>query len=180
MTAPDPAVLGKRVLVASRFLTMERHVLLGDGGRWSIREVVRHPGSVVAVPWTGSHVVLIEQYRHAAGRRLAELPAGKLDVEGEPPPETARRECIEEAGLDPARLTRLFGCFTSPGFTDEFSHIYLAEGLTPVDRDPQGLEEEQSSIIRLTPAEVADGLAGGAFEDATTIIGLQALLAHLR
>ncbi len=175
-----PAPLGRRILVRSRFLTFERHVLVDPSGRWSVREVVRHPGSVVVIPWTGERVALIEQYRHAAGRRVRELPAGKLDVAGEPPEATARRECIEEAGLDPGRLTRLHGCYTSPGFTDEYSHVYLAEDLAEAARDPKGLEEEQSEVVWLTMPEVAAGLASAVFEDATTIIGLQALLARQR
>ena len=179
MAGPRLSRLGSRRIAHSRFLTLERDYLIDSSGRWVVREVVRHPGSVVVIPWNGAAVALIEQYRHPAGRALRELPAGKLDIAGESPAETARRECIEEAGLDPATLTRVHGCFTSPGFTDEYTQVFLAEHLTPVDADPQGIEEEQAAIIWLTPDEVAAGLEDGSFEDATTIVGLYALMVHL-
>jgi ADP-ribose pyrophosphatase len=171
--------LGSRLVARTGFLVLRRDYLLTPEGEWTVREVVRHPRSVVAVPWDGSSVAMVRQYRHAAGRPLLELPAGKLDVTGESPEASARRECIEEVGLDPARLTRVQGCFLSPGFTDEFSHIYLAEDLTAVPADPQGLEEQRAEVVRLAPEEVRDGLRTGAFEDATTIIGLYALLDHI-
>jgi len=171
--------LGTRRVAHARFLTFERDYLLTDDGRWTLRDVVRHPGSVVVIPWDGEAVVMVEQYRHPAGRPVRELPAGKLDVAGEPPEQTARRECIEEVGLSPASLTLVQGCFTSPGFTDEFSHIYLAEGLTSVPADPQGIEEERAVVIRLTPDDIRDGLRALAFEDSTTLVGLYALLDHL-
>jgi ADP-ribose pyrophosphatase len=180
MPVPVLRRLGHRRIARTRFLTLERHYLLDGRGRWTVRDVVRHPGAVVVIPWNGTAVALIEQYRHAAGRRLRELPAGKLDIAGEPPRDTARRECIEEAGLDPGRLTLVHSCFTSPGFTDEYCHIYLAEDLTPVVADPQGIEEEQAEIVWLTAPEAEADLAAGVFEDATTIVGLYALLAHLR
>ena len=175
----DPGRLGSRRLARTRFLTLERDYLIEASGRWAIREVVRHPGSVVIIPWDGARVALIQQYRHATGRRILELPAGKIDVAGEPPEQTARRECIEEIGLDPGTLTRVHGCFASPGFTDEYSHIYLAEDLVPVGSNPQGMEEEGSLIVWMTAAEASRALAGDGFEDSKTIVGIAALLARL-
>lgn len=179
MASPEFIRLGSRRITRARFLVFERDYLLTDDGRWTVREVVRHPGSVVVIPWDGEAAFMIEQYRHPAGRQVLELPAGKLDIAGEPPEQTARRECIEEVGLSPASLTLIQGCFTSPGFTDEYSHIYLAEGLTRVALDPQGIEEERAVVIRLTPDEIRDGLRSLAFEDSTTLVGLFALLDHL-
>ncbi len=179
MDGVGPVGIGHRRVARVRFLTLERHYLVGPTGRWMVRVLVRHPGSVVVIPWNGDAVALIEQYRLAAGHRVRELPAGKLDVPGETPRETARRECIEEAGLDPGKITLVQSCFTSPGFTDEYSYVYLAEDLVQVAGDPQGMEEEQADIVWMTATEVADGLRSGAFEDATTIVGLYALLAGL-
>jgi len=171
--------LGSRRVTHARFLTFERDYLLTDDGRWTMRDVVRHPGSVVVIPWDGEAVIMVEQYRHAAGRPVRELPAGKLDIAGEPPEQTARRECIEEIGFSPGSLTLIQGCFTSPGFTDEFSRIYLAEELTSVPAEPQGIEEERAVVARLTLDDVRIGLRALAFEDATTLVGLYALLDHL-
>ncbi|MCB2223042.1 MAG: NUDIX hydrolase [Actinobacteria bacterium] len=176
----DPVLLGSRRLARGRAIVVARDYLLAGPGRWMVREVVRHPGSVVVVPWDGEAVTLVEQYRHPAGRRVLEVPAGKLDVPGEAPEDAARRECIEEVGLDPGRLTPLHDCLASPGYTDEFSHLYLAEDLAPVAPDPQGVEEEQAATVRLTAPEVAAGLASGRFDDAKTIICLTALLERLR
>lgn len=171
--------LGSRRVARTRFLTLERdHVLSGDG-RWAVRDTVRHPGSVVVVPWDGETVAMVRQYRHAVGRPVLELPAGKLDVAGETPEAAARRECVEEVGLHPDRLIRVHGCYVSPGFTDEYSHVFLAEGLSPVGSDPRGIEEESSAVVRLSRDQVEEGLRTAAFEDATTIVGLYALLDHL-
>jgi 8-oxo-dGTP pyrophosphatase MutT (NUDIX family) len=175
----DPARLGTRRIARTRYLTLERDYLIETSGRWAVREIVRHPGSVVVIPWDGSRVALIEQYRHATGRRILELPAGKLDVAGEPPDQTARRECVEEVGLDPGSLTLVHGCFASPGFTDEYSLIYLAEDLAPAEANPQGMEEEGSRIVWMTAAEAANALGGDGFEDSKTIVGIAALLARL-
>ena len=179
MAGPGLRRLGSRRVARTRFLALERDYLVDTTGLWTVRDVVRHPGSVVVIPWNGKAVALIEQYRHAAGRSVRELPAGKLDVAGEVPEETARRESIEEVGLKPGKLTRVHGCFTSPGFTDEYTHVFLAEDLDRVGSDPQGIEEEQADIVWMTPAEVDAGLHTDVFEDATTILGLYALLAHL-
>ena len=178
MTGPER--LGSRRISRTQFLTVERDYLVEAPHRWSVREVVRHPGSVVVAPWDGERVVLIRQYRHAAGRPLLELPAGKVDVSGESPEETARRECVEEVGLDPGRLLFLHGCFLSPGFTDEYCRIYLATDLTPEAPRPHGFEEESATVTRLAPGEVKRRLDDAGFENAATIIGLYALLDHLR
>lgn len=171
--------LGTRRVARSSFLVLERdHVLAGDG-RWIVRATVRHRGSVVVIPWDGDAVFMVRQYRHAAGRPILELPAGKLDVAGEPPEDAARRECIEEVGMEPGALRRVHGCYLSPGFTDEYSHVFLADRLRPVSAAPQGVEEEAADIVRLTRDEVAEGLRRSRFEDAKTIVGLYALLDHL-
>jgi len=91
------------------------------------REIVRHPGavSVVALHDDGT-VVLERQFRAALGRELLEIPAGKLDVEGEDPAAAAARELAEEVGLAATTWTRLGSFYNSPGFTDEHSITYLA------------------------------------------------------
>ena len=171
--------LGGRRLTRTRYLTLERDYLVDLSGQVIRRESIRHPGSVVVIPWDGESVVMLDQYRHPLGRVVRELPAGKLDVAGEPPETTARRECVEEVGLEPARLTRLLGIHTSPGYTDEYTHLYLAEGLAPVAADPQGFEEHHAQIVRLSLDEVRSGLKAGAFDDAKTVVGLYALLSRL-
>jgi ADP-ribose pyrophosphatase len=117
--------------------------------------------------------------RVVVGAPLLELPAGKLDVDGEPPEQSAIRECIEEIGLRPGRLALIHMAYVSPGFTDELSHIYLAEDLEPAPLDPQGAEEAAGEHVALTVEQVEAGLYDGSIVDATTLIGLYALLRHL-
>jgi ADP-ribose pyrophosphatase len=171
------ARVGTRRLARVRFLTLERSYHLTPDG-WTVRDIVRHPGSVVIVPWDGERVHLIRQHRPAVGKELLELPAGKLDIPGENSDASARRECIEEVGLDPGRLRLLHTCYTSPGFTDELTQIYLAEDLRRVPADPKGPEERAAEVTPLTLDDVRLALESNTINDATTLVGLQALLLH--
>jgi len=158
-------------LVSGEFLTPE--------GQPITRDIVRHPGAVSIVPVDGDHVVLVRQYRAAAGREILEIPAGKLDIDGEPPEVAAVRELEEEVGLTTAHLVHLSSFYNSVGFSDEFSHVYLATELTPVPTDRQGPEEAHMTIERLPVADLATAIADGRIEDAKTVIGLLAALRHL-
>ncbi|MDX1691017.1 MAG: NUDIX hydrolase [Acidimicrobiia bacterium] len=172
-------LLGRRRIARSSFLTFEREHRWAPDGSGVRREVVRHPGSVVVVPWDGTHVHALRQYRAPVDAVVLELPAGKLDVRDEPPAQTAIRECVEEIGMRPERVRLLQQCWISPGFTDEYTSIFLAEGLETVPSDPQGAEELHAEMVRLDPDEVEALLDEGGLRDATTIIGLMALLRHL-
>jgi len=168
-------LLGRRFVARGAFITLERCYHLGDGTAWTARDIVRHPGSVAVIPWDGTEVHLMRQHRAALGGPLLELPAGKRDIPGEDPAETARRECVEEVGLLPGRLTLLHQAYTSPGFTDELTWVYLAEDLTRVPAAPQGIEEEAAATVSLTLEAALGALAAGAVRDAKTILGLYAL-----
>src|SRR5437764_14817625 len=111
-----------------------------DGSSFE-RDLVHHPGAVSVVAIVGGAAVLVRQYRAALDRDLLEVPAGKRDVDGEPPEATAARELEEEVGLRPARLELLAEFFNSPGFSDEHSYVYLASGLIEVTSRPVGVEE---------------------------------------
>jgi ADP-ribose pyrophosphatase len=173
------SLLGKRFVARGRFIALERSYYLADGGRWTARDVVRHPGSAAVVLWDGSRVHLVRQHRAPVGGTLLELPAGKLDVAGEAPEETARRESVEELGLLPGRLTLLHVGYTSPGFSDELTWIYLGEDLTPVPSSPQGPEEEAAEVVSLSLEEAERALTDCELQDAKTILGLCSLLRRL-
>ena len=98
------------------------------------RHVVHHPGAVVVVPVIDDDAILVRQCRVAAGRELLEVPAGKRDVDGEPPEATANRELEEEIGYRAGRLELLCEFYNSPGFCDEYTHLFLATDLEA--RDP--------------------------------------------
>lgn len=145
-------------------------------GRESVREVVEHPGSVVIVPVTvDDAVILIRQFRHAAGRTLLELPAGLIDP-GEEILETARRELREETGYEAGTLRHLTTVFMTPGYSDERASIVLAEGCVAMDHEPD--PDEPIQIVRMPiagiPALVEPGAS--AVEDAQGLIGLLWLL----
>lgn len=143
-----------------------------DGDRFE-REVVHHPGAVVVVPVTAAgRVVMIRQYRAAVEDDLLEIPAGKRDVDGEPPEETARRELAEEVGRRAGRLELLARFYNSPGFSDEFTWLYLAQDLEEVPPDRQGFEEMAMAVVEVDLADVPGLISSGAICDAKSIIGL--------
>jgi 8-oxo-dGTP pyrophosphatase MutT (NUDIX family) len=126
------------------------------------REVVEHLGAVaiVAVDDQGQ-LVLIRQYRHPLGRRLWELPAGLIDHAGEDPLDAAKRELVEEVGLAASDWSVLVDIAASPGFTDEVIRVFLATGLSVVDREMLGEEEADLVAKRFPLAEaVRMALAG--------------------
>ncbi len=136
-------------------------------------EIIRHPGAAAVVPLKDDGtVVLIRQFRHAAGGFIYEIPAGKLHP-GEDPTACAARELEEEIGYRAGRFELLSSIFTAPGFTDEVIHIYKATGLTvgrqQLDRD------EVLEVIELPLSEAIRLIETGTIRDAKSIVGLQAV-----
>lgn len=125
------------------------------GGKVVKREVVEHFGAVgvVAIDEDGN-LPMVYQYRHAFGRRLWELPAGLLDVGGEAAHLTAARELREEAGLEAKTWQVLVDLDSTPGFSDESVRVYLATGLTQVDR-PEAHDEEADMTLQWYPIDKA-------------------------
>jgi ADP-ribose pyrophosphatase len=162
------------------FFRVENRWYRDQHGAEHLRQVVLHLGAVGVVPFDGHRVWLIRQMRVAVGRPMLEIPAGKLDVPDEDPVEAATRECVEEIGKRPGRLRPVASFYNSPGFTDEFTHIFIAEQLVDVVRDPKGAEEETAEIVALSLDAVKQMMAERRFDDAKTIVGLQALLAETR
>ena len=142
-----------------------------DGGEVT-RQWVAHPGSVAIVAHDAEHVWLVRQPREATGDPdLLELPAGKLDEEGESPLLCGKRELAEEIGKAAASWELLTTYFTSAGFTDEQCHIFLATDLS--DELGQQIEDERIDIEPHPLAELEQTIAQ--CRDAKTIIGLQLL-----
>jgi 8-oxo-dGTP pyrophosphatase MutT (NUDIX family) len=137
------------------------------------REVVRHPGAVVVVPVDeAGNVTLLRQYRAAVGGELLEIPAGKRDVDGEDPEVTAERELAEEIGRRPGRLDLLARFYNSPGFSDEFTYLYLARDLSEVPSDRQGAEEMAMTVETVALSDAPALIRDGRIVDAKSIIGL--------
>ena len=145
----------------------------GPDGAEFTRNVVRHPGAVAVVPVTDAgEVLLVRQYRGAVDRLLLEIPAGTRDVEGEPPEETARRELLEEVGVDARHIRLLTPLYNSPGFCDEETLLYLATDLEPGTVDRHGVEEENMEVVSVPLADVDRLMAEGELIDGQTILGL--------
>lgn len=144
--AESPGRVASRIAYAGRVFDVRLdRVRFPDGSAGEL-EIIRHPGAAAVLPYypqgpqgTGPRVVLLRQYRYAAGGVVWEVPAGKLDA-GEPPEECARRELEEEAGLCAGTLRRLTTIHTTPGFTDEVIHLFLGLNLTQGETNHEASE----------------------------------------
>jgi ADP-ribose pyrophosphatase len=170
---PGFRVVERTTLCEAGFLTVERLRVAGPDEEHFDRHVVLHPGAVVVVPVDADGgALLVRQYRVAAGRELLEVPAGKRDVAGEPPDVTANRELEEEIGRRAGRLRLLCEFFNSPGFTDEYTHVFLATDLTECERAAVSAEEAAMTVERIALADVDSLITSGELVDAKSIIGL--------
>jgi len=140
-----------------------------DDGSSSEREIVEHPGAVAIVAHDEERFFMVRQPREPVGEEaLLELPAGKLDQEGETPLQCAKRELVEEVGIEAADWRELKRLYSSPGFTDEEVHLFVATDLTRVD--PQPSEGERIEIVEVPLAELDDAIDSCA--DAKSLVGL--------
>lgn len=147
-------------------------------GREAEREVVLHWGAVGMVPVDADgRVFLVRQYRHAPGEDLVEVPAGKL-APGEDPLGCARRELMEEIGYAAKEWIKLAYFYTSPGFSDEVLHLYLARGLEKGEASPD--EDEFLEVMHLPLTEAVAMIGRGEIRDSKTVAGLALASAYLR
>ena len=139
-------------------------------GRTTIREVVRHPGGVAAVPvLDDSRILMIRQFRYPIGKYIYEIPAGKLDS-GQPPLETMKRELEEETGYRAGVLTHECSFYTTPGISNELIHLYTARELAPCAQDLE--EGEHITIEALAMEECLSKIKTGEICDGKTILGI--------
>jgi ADP-ribose pyrophosphatase len=161
--------LGSRTEWEGRFASARVERWRHEDGEEVEREVVGHPGAVAVVAHDDEHVWLVRQPREPVGvADLLELPAGKLDEEGESPLDTARRELAEEIGKAAGRWSELDAFFTSPGFSDERVVVYLATELSEVEAEAD--ENERIEVVAW-PLERLDE-AIDACQDAKSLVGL--------
>ncbi len=141
-------------------------------------EVIRHPGAAAIVPMKDDKtVILIRQFRHAAGGFIYEIPAGKLNP-GEDPRDCAARELEEEIGYRASSFELLTSIFTAPGFADEVIHIYKGTGLT---KGRQKLDhDEVLNVVELPIEKAIAQIQDGTIRDGKTIVGLQAVYLQRR
>jgi len=171
-------VLSSETVYRGRSLSVRRDRVRFPNGHVAELEVVDHPDSIALVPIDeGGRIWFVRQYRHPPGQSMLELPAGTLSAD-EDPRACAVRECREEIGMSPARLTLLGACYLAPGYSTEYMHFFLAQGLTPAPLPPDA--DEVLEIERLTLVEVEALLRQGELPDAKSVAGLHLALGQLR
>lgn len=170
----------------NRFLTTEtqvvhswamfrllRRLITGPQGDSFERTYVSTPGAVAIVAVTNEgDVVLVSQYRASFDSFVLEIPAGMRDVEGEDPAVTAVRELREETGFVAQSVEMLGECLSSPGVTDSSVIVYLAQGLTPGEFQPEGPEEEAMHTTLVSFSEALEMINDGRLVDAKSAYGL--------
>jgi ADP-ribose pyrophosphatase len=178
----EAKLLSSQVVYQGPLFRVTKDHIVEPGGKESTRDVVRHNGSVIILaidnskskkdPW----IVMERQYRHAAGRFLWELPAGKLDA-GEEALSGAHRELEEETGYRAKKWKPLVEYFASPGFLGESMKVYLAEGLIAGDAHPEEDEDIELRLIKLS--DVLKQIEKGTIMDGKTL-SCVLLYDHLR
>jgi 8-oxo-dGDP phosphatase len=162
-------------LHTGKIFALRRDQVRMPGGKLVTREIVEHYGAVAIVAMDDEgRIPMVYQYRHPFGRRLWELPAGLLDVNGEAPHLTAARELREEAGLQAQNWQVLVDLDSTPGFSDESVRVYLATGLTQVGR-PEGHDEEADMTLQWYPiAEAVRRVFNGDIVNSLAVAGILA------
>jgi len=168
--------LESRYVYRGKILNMRVDTVELPGGGRGTREVVEYAGAVAVVALdSDGQVLLVRQYRYPVGRTLLEIPAGKLEP-GEDPETSALRELREETGFSARRLDRLLRFFSTPGFTSEEMHLFLATDLDPGEPAPD--EDECVEVVRVPLVEARAMVDRGEICDAKSIIGILAACAR--
>ena len=159
--------LASELIYDGKIVHLYRDTVTLPNGASALREVIRHVGAVCVVPLTEEgEVICVRQFRYPHAKVLLEIPAGKLDSKQEDHIEAALRELREETGAQCNRLTSLGQLLSTPAFVDEVIDMYLAEGLTFGDTDPD--DDEFVDVVRIPLAEMVDMILRGEIADAKT------------
>jgi ADP-ribose pyrophosphatase len=160
---------------SGRIINLDIDVVEFPNGTTGELEMIRHPGASAIVPFLSDprgddpQILLIKQYRYAADGYMYEIPAGRLNP-GEDPTTCARRELKEETGCTAESIERIYTIYTTPGFTDERIHIFVATGLT---RGPTAHEADEFLTVESVPLRRAlEMIKTGEINDGKTAVGI--------
>jgi ADP-ribose pyrophosphatase len=171
----DDARVATTRAYSGRVISLDVDTVRFPDGSTGELEIIRHPGASAVVPLLSDpagadpHVLLLKQYRYAAGGTIYEIPAGRLEP-GELPDACARRELLEETGCTASSIVPLTSMFTTPGFTDERIHLFLATGITRGEAHREA--DEFMEIETMTLSSALQLIERGVIQDAKTALGL--------
>lgn len=164
---PHSTESAKEIVLRGSIFSVERLTIALRGGRTAVREIVRHPGAVCVLGLLDDdRLVTIRNFRIATGKWLHEFCAGKLEP-GEDPKAAAARELVEETGYRAQEIESLGSFYTSPGFTDELMHAFVARGLTPCQSQLQ--EDERIEVVLLAVPQFTEMIRRGEVADGKTM-----------
>jgi len=170
----DETTISSRRVHEGRVINVRVDTIRLPNGKEALRDVVEHRGAVAIVPMLDAGtVVMVRQFRTAAGKVLLEIPAGTREP-GEELELCARRELAEETNFQAQHMVKMFQSYVAPGYSSELIHVYLAYGLAPVDGHTD--DDEFVEVERVPLSAVADMIARGEIEDGKTIGGLLAAM----
>jgi ADP-ribose pyrophosphatase len=169
-TPPLPRLVSSSIAYNGHLFDVALDMLAMPNGVETRREIIKHPGAVCMIPVDAEgRLLLVTQYRHAAGKRLLELPAGTLEP-GEDPQLAAIRELQEEVGQRPGRVQPIGGFFVAPGYTTEYIHLFVCDELHEDALD--GDDDEDIEIEPTTLDEALRQIEVGGIVDAKSVIGV--------
>lgn len=171
----NPDRVGSRRVYTGRVISLDVDTVRFPNGTTGDLEMVRHPGASAIVPFLSDpagedpQILLIRQYRYAAEGYLYEIPAGRLEW-GEDPSVCAHRELLEETGCTALRVDHVYSFFTTPGFTDERIHLFVATGLTRGDARHE--VDEFMEVEPMTLSRALSMVQRGEINDAKSALGI--------
>src|SRR5687768_7816128 len=169
------AKLSSQRVYSGRIINLDVDTVRFPNGSTGELEMIRHPGASAVVPFLGDptgddpQILLLKQYRYAAEEFLYEIPAGRLDP-GEEPIDGARRELMEETGCEAERIEHLYTFYTTPGFTDERIHAFVAVGLTRGESRHE--TDEFITVETMTLSNALGLIEKGEIKDAKTALAI--------
>lgn len=168
--------LKQEYIYRGKVITLRVDEALLPNGKTATREVVEHNGGVCVVPLTPENeVLMVEQFRYPYGAPVLEIPAGKRDSKTEPPLDCGKRELREETGATAEQMTFLGELYPTPGYCGEIIYMYLAQGLTYGQTDPD--EDEFLNLKKIPLQTAVQMVLNGKIKDAKTQTAL--LKTHL-